>query len=243
MLRKNRTKSRPTTSVEINLDGQIIPYTLVISQSTHHVRLQISAADGLRVILPQQYPLSRAEEFIRAKQRWIKKKLSMMQHNQEIYADDTHIQYLGVTLSIRRLKSVDSSATIRLADTELEISLPENVTEIRPIVDAWMRTRARDVIGALVNQHSRHMQVSYSKLNIRNAKTRWGSCSARSSLSFNWKLIMVPLETIEYVVIHELCHLREMNHSPSFWKLVEQYSPNWRSHRHWLRCNDGALCY
>jgi len=243
MLRKKRTKSRHTTSAEINLDGQVIPYTLVISQSAHHVRLQVSAADGLRVILPQQYPLSRAEEFIREKQRWIKKKLSMMQQNQEIYTDDSHIQYLGGTLNIRRLKSADSSTTIQLTDTELEVRLPASITEIRPIVDAWLRTRARSVIEALVNQHSRHMQVTYSKLNIRNAKTRWGSCSARGSLSFNWKLIMMPLETIEYVVIHELCHLREMNHSPKFWKLVEQYSPNWRAHRRWLKCNDGALRY
>ncbi|MCL2615873.1 MAG: M48 family metallopeptidase, partial [Dehalococcoidia bacterium] len=62
----------------------------------------------------------------------------------------------------------------------------------------------------------------------------WGSCSPRGALNLNWKLVMLPHEIIEYVVIHELCHLREMNHSPAFWRLVEQYCPNWRACRRWL---------
>ena len=83
--------------------------------------------------------------------------------------------------------------------------------------------------------------VNYRALRIRSARTRWGSCSPRGTLSFNWKLVMAPPVVIEYVVVHELCHLKELNHSPSFWKLVETHCPGWRAQRKWLRANEIAL--
>jgi len=243
MIKKRFVRLHDATSAEIHLAGQIFPYTLIKSKAARQARLKVTAANGLSVILPQNYPLSYAEEFIRNKQHWIKKKLAMVQHNQQVYADDSRIQYLGKPLNICRRDSSDSTTTVKLTDSELEVSLPPAVNEMRPVVNAWLKTRARSTIIPLAERHSQHMNVSYTAIHIRTAKTRWGSCSPRGALSFNWKLVMMPPETITYVVIHELCHLREMNHSHTFWKLVEQYCPDWRTHRRWLRCNDGALAY
>lgn len=76
---------------------------------------------------------------------------------------------------------------------------------------------------------------SYERITIRDQKTRWGSCSAKGTLSFNWRLMLAPPAVLDYVVVHELCHLTHMDHSPAFWALVEQVCPDYRAHRKWLK--------
>ena len=89
--------------------------------------------------------------------------------------------------------------------------------------------------------YAERMQVSYGRITIRDQKTRWGSCSAAGNLNFNWRLVMAPGEVLDYVVIHELAHRREMNHSAAFWNIVESEMPDYRRHREWLKKNGGFL--
>ena len=83
--------------------------------------------------------------------------------------------------------------------------------------------------------------VTYGRLSIRRAKTRWGSCSRKGNLNFNWKLMMAPEPVIDYVIIHELAHLKEMNHSKNFWKVVAEHCPQWRKRKKWLRDHETEL--
>jgi len=83
--------------------------------------------------------------------------------------------------------------------------------------------------------------MSRGKITIRTQRSRWGSCSAQGNLSFNALLLLTPPEVLDYVVVHELCHRREMNHSPRFWAEVERLVPDWKAQRLWLRTNGGAL--
>jgi hypothetical protein len=99
---------------------------------------------------------------------------------------------------------------------------------------AKLMKQQADKIGA-------QLGLTYKRLIIRGQKTRWGSCSQMGNLSFNWKLIMAPEPVIEYVVIHELAHLKEMNHAKSFWQLVARHCPRWRQHRKWLKDHEAAL--
>jgi len=135
MFRK-RTITREVTSSEIILDGISIPYTLIKSRASRHARLKVSPENGLSVILPQHYPTSYAEEFIRDKQQWITSKLAMLQNNQQTYADASHVQYLGNTLNIRIQAASDSAATVRLNGDDLEVCLPTGFTEARQVVNA-----------------------------------------------------------------------------------------------------------
>lgn len=95
--------------------------------------------------------------------------------------------------------------------------------------------KAREVLACRTAYFAEVMGVDYGKITIREQKTRWGSCSSAGNLNFNWKLILLPPEALDYVVVHELAHRREMNHSANFWKIVEQVLPDYRKRREMLR--------
>ena len=100
--------------------------------------------------------------------------------------------------------------------------------------EAEARRAAREVVAMLVEDESAWLCVEPRRIQIRDQRTRWGSCSTHGTLSFNWRLVLAPLEVLDYVVVHELCHLREPNHSSRFWRLVESRRPGWRAQRRWL---------
>lgn len=105
----------------------------------------------------------------------------------------------------------------------------------------FYREKAREVLTRRVQYYAGVMGVSYGRIAIREQKTRWGSCSAPGNLNFNWKLILMPPGVLDYVVVHELAHRREMNHSRKFWELVESYMPDYEKYRSWLKENGGTV--
>lgn len=104
-----------------------------------------------------------------------------------------------------------------------------------------LASQALTVIPVRAEYYARKLEVTYGRITIRSQKTRWGSCSSKGNLNFNCLLMLTPPEVIDYVVVHELCHLREMNHSKRFWKEVEQILPDYRKQRQWLKENGGKL--
>ncbi len=101
--------------------------------------------------------------------------------------------------------------------------------------------KALRVIVPIVERYARIIGVTYGRITVRNQVSRWGSCSSKGNLNFNCLLMLCPDEVTEYVIIHELCHRRHMNHSAEFWKTVEAYCPDYERHKRWLKDNGGAL--
>ena len=102
---------------------------------------------------------------------------------------------------------------------------------------------ARDIFTRKTEYYARLMGVTYGRISIREQKTRWGSCSSKGNLNFNWRLILAPEEVLDYVVVHELAHRREMNHSKAFYAVVESMLPDYRRAQKWLRDNGQSLWY
>lgn len=111
----------------------------------------------------------------------------------------------------------------------------ENVKPLAAEEKERLTSEARAVIPEKVRYFARILGVSYGRITIRNQKTRWGSCSAKGNLNFNYLLLLMPEEILDYVVVHELCHRLELNHSPAFWRLVEKVLPDYRQRCLWLK--------
>jgi predicted metal-dependent hydrolase len=103
------------------------------------------------------------------------------------------------------------------------------------------RIAARELISAAADEEAHKMGVAFQRVRIGSQRTLWGSCSTRGVLAFNWRLVLAPYEVLDYVVVHELCHLRVLNHSRRFWSLVERHRPEWRRQRDWLRAHGPEL--
>ena len=108
-------------------------------------------------------------------------------------------------------------------------------------LEAPYRQAAKEYIPKRVAYYAQLLDVTYATISIRDQKTRWGSCSSKGNLSFSWRLILAPPKVLDYVVVHELCHRKEMNHSPRFWVLVESMIPDYKTHRKWLKENGEKL--
>ena len=104
----------------------------------------------------------------------------------------------------------------------------------RGISEIEARRAVRELVSMLIEEEAPEIGVAPKRIQIRDQRSRWGSCSTSGTLSFNWRLVLAPFEVLDYVVVHELCHLRVPNHSRRFWKLVENRRPDWREQRDWL---------
>ena len=104
----------------------------------------------------------------------------------------------------------------------------------RSVSELEGRRAARELVHMLVEEEALALGVVVNRIQIRDQRTRWGSCSPNGNLSFNWRLVLAPFDVLDYVVVHEVCHLREANHSRRFWRLVESRRPSWRDQRDWL---------
>ena len=109
------------------------------------------------------------------------------------------------------------------------------------VSESEARSATRELAAMVAEEEAQALGVAFARIQVRDQRTRWGSCSSRGTLSFNWRLALAPHAVLDYVVVHELCHLREPNHSPRFWRLVESRRPGWREQRAWLREHGAEL--
>jgi predicted metal-dependent hydrolase len=105
----------------------------------------------------------------------------------------------------------------------------------RQVFERWYRDRAKQIVGERVQLYASQHNFQYKRIGVTSARTRWGSCSANGSLNFSWRLILAPIEAVDYVVVHELVHTVIYNHSRQFWKSVEGIMPDYKERRAWLR--------
>lgn len=121
------------------------------------------------------------------------------------------------------------------------ITCPGDPDRIRRKLAEWYRREAGDYLEWRVGHFADMFELTWRRVGITSARSRWGSCSRSGSINFSWRLLMCPPEIIDYVVIHELAHLKELSHSPRFWSVVEQMCPDYRRRRQWLRRNTACL--
>lgn len=131
---------------------------------------------------------------------------------------------------------------IRLAEGEIILRTGRRDREaVAEILTAWYLKKAKEKIPERTAYYARLMKEHYKEIRIKDQRTRWGSCSSKKNLNFSWRLIMAPPEVLDYVIVHELCHLKFMDHSDNFWNHVEEVLPDYKVRQEWLKANGERL--
>jgi len=232
---------------EIKLGHRIVPYQIRESKRARYVNFRIDSEKGLEVVIPSGVRVLNLDDLLRERQMWILKHLRKFDQikantEQRQYVSGEMLPYLGEDheLDVIQTRNGKRTTVARQANfirVRLRAGIPqdERAEEIRSALEKWYRRQAKEYIleqtAALAAQHG----FEYEGVKIRGQRTRWGSCSSKGNLNFNWKLMMVPPAAVEYVIIHELCHLMELNHSTYFWNLVQELCPNYKYWVRWLK--------
>ncbi|MFC1926797.1 M48 family metallopeptidase [Chloroflexota bacterium] len=223
----------------ISLDGHTIVYAIKRSTRAKHVRLEVGREHGLTVVVPRSYRIDRLSKLLEAKRVWILGKLGERDNvrplSAETLKDGDKIPYLGRERTLKIQRNYSKVDAVKLEQNTLLVSLISETDRLELFLERWYRLQADSLMKKKVETFSVQLGVSYNRIVIRGQKTRWGSCSHKGNLNLNWKLVMAPEPVIDYVVIHELAHLKEMNHTKNFWKLVAEHCPQWRERRKWLK--------
>ena len=232
------------TTHSLILSGKTISYTVRVSARARRLRITVSSS-GVTVTLPKGLPQREAENFVKQHAAWINEqveKAAKQAKPSSLPADV--ILWHGVPTQMLRIEEADRKARMKVetASGRLKVYLPTGSrVATRHAAEAWMRASSRAEIEQMVVEQARRMGARPKTVSIRDQRTRWGSCSSSGTLSFNWRLVMTPPTVMQYVVIHELAHLFEPNHSKDFWAVVARYYPDYKKARAWLRKNAPSL--
>jgi predicted metal-dependent hydrolase len=218
----------PTSPVDI-------PYTVRRSARARRVRVNVHAHSGVEVVLPARAPERAAAAAVSELRPWIERRLDEAREAlANIAARAGTVPYLG-----RSLELVPQSGRVRVHRDGERLLVPAD--DERPALERFYRRSARDEIVPRLDRATALAGATYTGLDIRGQRTRWASCSASGRMSFNWRLLLAPERVLEYVVWHEVCHLEILDHSPRFWRLVEQRWPDYREDRAWLSRHGATL--
>jgi predicted metal-dependent hydrolase len=221
---------------QITLSGNPeIAVTVKRSARARRLSLRISSLDGrVTLTLPKSVPEAEGRAFLRAKEGWLRGHL------------DGHQAAVTVALGARipiegTLHEIvaGQGRSIRMAEGLLHVpGAPERAAAR---VAGWLKTRARDRLAEASDYYASKLGKPYTRLTLRDTRSRWGSCTADGGLMYSWRLILGHPEVLDYVAAHEVAHLRHMNHSQAFWDEVERLYGDWRSPRKWLKEHGNEL--
>jgi predicted metal-dependent hydrolase len=223
-------------STELLIDGHVVVVQIRKSRRARTMRLTVGPGRPPEVVVPTRVRQRTVDEFITAKQRWLGDKLAELRaaeaRPRELFLDrPASIWLTGAPVPVDHDPAGRAVAALR--DGRLTVGgAPEAAGAA---IERWYRREAQRVLLAVAEREAGGIGVRFAAVGVRDPRTRWGSCSHHGRLSFSWRLLMAPGHVLDYVVVHELCHLREFNHSRAFWQLVESVRPEWRDSRDWLR--------
>jgi predicted metal-dependent hydrolase len=193
--------------------------------------------EGLRVTAPRRCAQADIDNAIRAKQRWILTKLlergeraaRRLERPPIEWKDGARLPYLGGEITLRLEEAARSHCQFDAPNGELWIGVVPGLSEwqLKERVKLWFQAEAKKLFKERLDHYAPQLGVSYRAFALSSAGTRWGSCTVEGNIRLNWRLVHYPLGLVDYVVAHELAHLREMNHSPAFWAAVGEVYPDY----------------
>lgn len=224
-----------TRTITLNADHSVT-YHYRRSPRAKHVGLRLSRLTGLLVTVPRGVTLARVDAVVRAKSAWIMKHLTRFAAEPSAVAPPSVAAPLPLLIDLPAFGETWTVAyeQSRLSGVRILVSAPGQLLLRGAVADdelcrralrLWLAQRAQVTLLPLLHELALSAGFRYLRAQIRGQHTRWGSCSGRGTISLNWHLLFLTPEQVRYVLLHELCHTVELNHSPRFWQLLEQHQP------------------
>ncbi|VVT32600.1 Zinc metallopeptidase-like protein [Roseovarius sp. EC-HK134] len=212
-----------------------VALTLRHSARARRISLRVSGLDGrVTLTIPRGVSEAEALAFARSRADWLRGHLEG-RPGQMAVGIGCDLPVEGEILRI----VLGSGRRVQRAPGQLCVPGPEESAAAR--LEGWLKARARDRLAAASDHYAGLLGRRYTRLTLRDTRSRWGSCSASGALSYSWRLILAPPAVLDYVAAHEVAHLAQMNHSPAFWAEVARLMPEYETRRAWLRREGGAL--
>ena len=209
--------------------------TLVRNPRARRYLLRLQRDGSVRVTVPRGGSADYAIEFVRRNTAWIARQLATRAAQPvgpAYWRPGTSIWFRGERFPLELAMHAED-ASVRFADQDVPLRNPDG--DLRPAVERHLHRMAAAELPVRVGELAMQHQFEPSRVCVRNQRSRWGSCSARRTISLNWRLIQTPGFVRDYIILHELAHLRQMNHSARFWRAVEGVCPEWRTAEKWLK--------
>lgn len=214
----------------------------VVRSKRRTIALIIERDGRLIVRAPLRTSLKAIREFAATKQDWIRDKQALVREKYarvqpKTFVDGERFLFLGKTYPLKIVENVPDA----LEFSDQFLLKRSRLADAQALFKTWYRQQAGRVISERAAWYAARHGFRYSQVKITSAKTRWGSCSTKGTLSFTWRLVMAPLPVVDYVVVHELVHTIEKNHAKGFWERVRAIIPDYAEKRDWLEFNGAAL--
>ncbi|MFZ5790237.1 MAG: M48 family metallopeptidase [Pseudomonadota bacterium] len=235
-LSKRRAR-RPCRQVKRLVEGQVltlddrrIPLIYQRNSRARRIILRFDQSDGrIVVVLPPRATYDEGRRFAQAHRAWIRERIELLPEGVP-FAPGKTVPFLGQPHRIRHRPK--ARGVVWCEEGEIHVAgRPEHLSRR---VEDWLKLEARREIAELAHEKAARIGKRVRRVRLRDPKTRWASCSASAELAFSWRLVLAPKWVLDYVVAHEVAHLREMNHEPRFWRLVDELTPYARKARAWL---------
>ncbi len=216
--------------------GRIVPLRYKPVRSAKRLKLKVKSSGVVEITLPQHMPLKTARSFVSSEINWLETVFEKIDVTVP-FADGSVIPVQGE--SYRICHRPGARTPVWIEDGMLNVSGGEEHLARR--VTDWLKKSARLHICERAEYYADKANVSYKRISVRDQQSRWGSCSAAGNLNFSWRLYLMPTHALDYVVAHEVAHLRHMNHGPEFWALVAKICPHMKTSRQWMSKNAGTF--
>jgi predicted metal-dependent hydrolase len=216
-----------------------INYTLKRSRKRRKtISLQISNNSEVTICAPHFTPTGEINRFVREKQNWIQRtiqKQTLLLTKEKEYTAGELFYYLGESFPLEVFFEESARKGLVFWRDRFYLNSCDAAVDGMSFFISWYKKKAKEYLSERVEFFSRKLFLQPRQVKITSAGKRWGSCSEDNNLSFSFRLIMAPPAVIDYVVVHELMHVKEKSHSSRFWKLIEAVMPEYKIHRHWLK--------